>query len=206
MSAKMSNNRKEQRIQLVMDAAKKVFTDMRFPLLLQDFCHGLRYIISNRLLLALIAGFLFFGIVNGVFAVLPIFAMKYKLSPEHYVFHSSLLTVCLGTGFLIGSIVAPFLIRRFTRTPINIALGSWIPELVPSQHIGRANALIEPVMMLGYSLALGLIAVAFPHWISISWLHFILGLCTAAVSAYYWSTLPALVRHRSELGQSVSGP
>lgn len=107
--------------------------DIRIPLLLQDFWLGLRYIMGNRLLLVLISGFLFFGIVNGVFAILPIFSMKYKISPDNYVVHSSLTTIFLGVGFLLGSVIGPKLIRRYTRTPILIAglfissvlIGAW---------------------------------------------------------------------------------
>lgn len=206
--------------------------ELRFSLIIKDFWQGLTYIIDNRLLLVLISGFLFFGTVNGVFAVLPIFAMKYKLSPDQYVVHSSMITVFLGIGFLLGSILGPLLIRRFTRTPIlisglfmaslllvglgtaerievyfilvllagiaiapiNIALGSWMPELVPPQNMGRVNSLIEPVMMLGHSLALGGVALAFPVWISVTWLHYILAICSMGVSFFYLSTLPALVR------------
>ncbi|WP_019007678.1 MFS transporter [Cohnella laeviribosi] len=211
---------------------KSLIRDLRFSLLLKDFLHGLRYIVGNRLLLVLISGFLFFGIVNGVFAVLPIFAMKYKLSPDQYVVHSSLITVFLGIGFLLGSLLGPHLIRRFKRAPIlisglfissllvgglgragrvevyfilvllagiaiapiNIALGSWMPELVSPQNMGRVNSLIEPVMMLGHSLALGGIALAFPVWISITWLHYILAICTVGVSFFYLAALPPLAR------------
>ncbi len=213
---------------------KNRIRELRFSLLLKDFGQGLRYITGNRLLMVLISGFLFFGIVNGVFAVLPIFAMKYKLSPDNYVVNSSLITVFLGIGFLLGSIIGPGLIRRFTRAPIliaglfissllitglglterigvyfflimlagiaiapiNIVLGSWMPELVPPQNMGRVNALIEPVMMLGHSLALGGIALAFPALISVTWLHYILGFCTLAVSLFYLAALPPLVRKR----------
>lgn len=209
--------------------------DIRIPLLLKDFWLGLRYIMGNRLLLVLISGFLFFGIVNGVFAILPIFSMKYKISPDNYVVHSSLTTIFLGAGFLIGSVIGPKLIRRYTRipiliaglfissvligglgftdrievylllvfiegiaiAPINIALGSWMPELVPPQNMGRVNALIEPVMMLGHSLALGFVVLAFPDWVSITWLHYLLGICTLGVSFYYLLALPPLVRKRA---------
>ncbi|WP_339158226.1 MFS transporter [Paenibacillus sp. FSL W8-0186] len=209
--------------------------DIRIPLLLKDFWLGLRYIMGNRLLLVLISGFLFFGIVNGVFAILPIFSMKYKISPDNYVVHSSLTTIFLGAGFLIGSVIGLKLIRRYTRipiliaglfissvligglgftdrievylllvfiegiaiAPINIALGSWMPELVPPQNMGRVNALIEPVMMLGHSLALGFVALAFPAWVSITWLHYLLGICTLGVSFYYLLALPPLVRKRA---------
>ncbi|WP_169091641.1 MFS transporter [Paenibacillus sp. PL91] len=210
------------------------FRELRFSEILKDFRQGIRYIAGNRLLIVLISGFLFFGIVNGVFAVLPIFAMKYKLSPDQYVVHSSLITVFLGIGVLLGSLLSPYLIRRFTRTntliaglfissaligglgtagrvevyfaliliagiaiaPINIALGSWMPELVPPQNIGRVNALIEPIMMLGHSLALGSIALAFPAWISVTWLHYGLAVCAVGVSFFYMSTLPSMVRKR----------
>ncbi|MGG6310785.1 MFS transporter [Paenibacillus macerans] len=213
---------------------KSRIRELRLSLLLKDFGQGLHYIAGNRLLLVLLSGFLFFGIVNGVFAVLPIFAMKYKLSPDQYVVHSSLVTVFLGIGFLLGSILGPHLIRRFTRAPIliaslsisgliivglgftgrvevyfmfvllagiiiapiNIALGSWMPELVPPQHMGRVNALIEPVMMLGHSLALGGIALAFPVWITVTWLHYILAICNLAVSFIYWIALRPLARKR----------
>lgn len=146
-----------------------------------------------------------------------------------------MITIFLGAGFLLGSVIGPKLFRRYTRTPIliaglfissvligglgftdrievylllvfiegiaiapiNIALGSWMPELVPPQNMGRVNALIEPVMMLGHSLALGFVALAFPTWVSITWLHYLLGICTLGVSAYYLLALPSLVRKRS---------
>ncbi|MBY0201793.1 MFS transporter [Paenibacillus polysaccharolyticus] len=215
-----------------MPNGKNRVRDLRFSLVIKDFWQGLQYIIHNRLLLILISGFMFFGIVNGVFSVLPIFSMKYKLSPDQYVVHSSLVTVFMGIGFLIGSILGPILIRRYTRTPIlitclflaslflaglglvprvelyfviillagiaiapiNIALGSWLPELVPPQNMGRVNSLIEPVMMLGHSLALGTISLAFPVWINVTWLHLTLAICTVAVSFFYLRSLPGLVR------------
>jgi len=209
--------------------------NIRIPLLFKDFRLGLRYIANHRLLLVLISGFLFFGVVNGVFAVLPIFTMKYKLSPDNYKIYSSLITIFLGSGFLIGSLAGSSLIRRFTRAkvltaglfitsileavlgstnqiwlylsitllagiciaPVNIALGSWMPELVVPQHMGKVNALIEPVMMLGHSLALGVVALTFPALISITWLHYILGVCTILVSAYYFIALPPLLGNLS---------
>ncbi|MDO3412391.1 MFS transporter [Saccharibacillus sp. CPCC 101409] len=212
------------------------FRDLRLPLLIQDFRKGLQYIAGSRLLLALISGFLFFGVMNGTFAVLPIFTMKYKLSPDHYVVHSSMITVSLGIGFLLGSLIGPRLIARFTRTPvliaglfavslllaglgmadrvqvyfvlvalagivlapINIALGSWMPQLVPARNMGRVNALIDPVMMLGHSAALGIVALAFPAWISVTGLHYGLALCTAAIGVIYLCTLPRLVRVYSD--------
>jgi len=205
---------------------------LRISLIVKDFWQGIRYVTGNKLLLVLISGFLFFGVVNGVFSLLPVFTMKYKLSPDRYIINSSLISVFLGVGFLLGSFLGPSMIRRFTRTttiiaslfisslligglglstrvevyfvlvllagiavaPINIALGSWIPELVPPQHIGRVNSLIEPVMMLGHSLALGGISLTFPVVLTVTWLHFLLSICTVIVSFFYLTSLPSLTR------------
>ncbi|WP_052350601.1 MFS transporter [Paenibacillus gorillae] len=220
----------------LMPNGKKRLRDLRFAMLIKDFRQGLDYIIKFKLLLMLVSGFLFFGIINGVFAVLPIFTMKYKLSPDNYIVHSSLITIFLGIGFLIGSIIGPIFIRRFSRAnvliaglfmssiiiialgttndlwaylpivllagitiaPVNIALGSWMPELVTPQNIGKVNALIEPVMMLGHSLALGFVALAFPAFITITWLHYILGICTIIVSTSYLIGLPPLLRVKAQ--------
>lgn len=203
-------------------------------LIFRDFKQGLLYIKNNRLLLVLVSGFLLFGIINGVFAVLPIFTMKYKLSPDNYVFYSSLITIFLGSGFLVGSMLSSLMIQRFSRikvlvtglflssillvvmgstthievyfpivlvagiciAPVNIAIGSWMPELVIPQNMGKVNALIEPIMMIGHSLALGVIALTFPVFLSISWLHYLLALCSVAVSIYYFIVLPPLVHER----------
>ena len=45
-----------------------------------DFKAGIAYIIKNRLLAVLVFGFFIFGIVNGAFAILPMFTMKTKTS------------------------------------------------------------------------------------------------------------------------------
>lgn len=212
--------------------------DIRLSLVFKDFHQGIQYIIRHRLLLILISGFLFFGVVNGVFAVLPIFTMKYKLSSDNYMVYSSLITVFLGCGFIIGSFVVPLLIERFNRakvmitslfftsvllvvlglashvwmylpvtfiaglciSPVNIVLGSWMPELVIPQNMGKVNALSEPIMMFGHSMALGFVALTFPSLVSVTWLHYILGICTLFVATFYLSVLPPLVGRLSKAG------
>jgi MFS family permease len=199
-----------------------------------DFAEGYRYIRRSKLLLALLTGFLLFGFVNGVFAVLPIFTMKYKLSPEHYQQYSALITIFLGIGFLVGSAVGSFLIRKLTRTgvlaggllltgmltialgmtsemwvylplvlligtfiaPVNVVIGGWIPELVDPSSMGRVNAWNDPLLMLGQSLSLSMVAIVFPNLIGVDALYVILGIMILAVSVFYGATLPALIRNR----------
>jgi MFS family permease len=94
--------------------------DLKFRSLMADFGEGLLYIKNHQLLRSIIAGFLIFGVVNGVFAVLPIFTMKYKLSPDHYQFYSSLFTLFLGIGYLIGSAFGSTLVKKFSKVTVLI--------------------------------------------------------------------------------------
>ncbi|GIP40479.1 putative MFS-type transporter YkuC [Paenibacillus sp. J31TS4] len=205
---------------------------LRLRAISADFGQGWVIIRRNALLLAIILGYFLFGAIDGVFAVLPLFTMKYKLSPDHYELYASLITVFLGIGFLIGSALASLLIKSTSKhavligglllsgvlsivlgligdmwlylsivlivgvviAPVNVVLGGWVPELVDPGSMGRVNAWMEPLLMLGQSLALGLIAVAYPAYLTIGLLYTLLGLCILAACLYYWLVLPSLVR------------
>jgi hypothetical protein len=69
----------------------------------RDFKDGILYIARNKLLASLIFGFFVFGFVNGAFAILPIFTMKYELSPDNYEKYASYFAISLGIGLLAGS-------------------------------------------------------------------------------------------------------
>lgn len=93
---------------------------LRLRAVTADFGEGLTYIRQNKLLLAIIIGFFMFGFVNGGFAILPMFTMKYKLSPEHYKEYASLITIFLGIGYLIGSAIGAALIKKFSEAAVVI--------------------------------------------------------------------------------------
>ncbi|MBD1381269.1 MFS transporter [Metabacillus arenae] len=106
---------------------------------LKDFKEGITYIKKNKLLAALIFGFFVFGFVNGGFAILPMFTMKYELSPENYEMYSSFFAISLGIGLLVGSGVATLIAHKFKpyqlmTVPILIA-GSLIFLLGSAEHI-----------------------------------------------------------------------
>ncbi|MGO0061956.1 MFS transporter [Brevibacillus fluminis] len=86
-----------------------------------DFFAGWTYMKGNKLLLAIISGFFVFGAVNGMFAVLPLFTMKYKLSPAHYQAYSALITLFLGIDFLCGSAAGATLIKTFSKVKVLVA-------------------------------------------------------------------------------------
>ncbi|WP_058301969.1 MFS transporter [Gorillibacterium timonense] len=90
-----------------------VWRELGIKSVLLDFRAGLAYVLRNKLLLSLIGGFFLFGFMNGGFAVLPMFTMKYKLAGDAYKTFSSLFAVFLGIGLLIGSALAPMVVKRF---------------------------------------------------------------------------------------------
>ncbi|TXK80646.1 MFS transporter [Paenibacillus sp. N3.4] len=214
--------------------------DINFSLIFTDFREGLRYIKEHKLLKAMISGFVVLGFVNGGFAVLPIFTMKYKLSPDHYQTYASLLTICLGIGFLIGSALAATLVKQFGKmnilisglllvgvltmvlgtlshiwlfltlvaligcalAPVNVVIGGWIPEIVLPTQMGRVTAWMDPLMMMAHSAALGLIAIAFPAWLSVNMLYYALGVCLLGAGCYFGLVLPSLNKKQTTAVES----
>ncbi|MDO7907694.1 MFS transporter [Paenibacillus sp. JX-17] len=94
--------------------------DLNMKLVLRDFAKGYGYIRSNHLLFTLIIGFFLFGFINGGFAVLPMFTMKYKLAPEHFEQFSSYFSISLGLGFLFGSVLGTVLVKKVAKHHIII--------------------------------------------------------------------------------------
>jgi MFS transporter, DHA3 family, macrolide efflux protein len=92
---------------------KHSWKDLNIQSVTKDFTAGMTYILNHKLLLSLIGGFIVFGIVNGGFAVIPIFILKYKLAPGSYEEYSILLGVAFGAGVLIGSIFSSMLTQKF---------------------------------------------------------------------------------------------
>ncbi|WP_052476020.1 MFS transporter [Cohnella kolymensis] len=219
-------------LEIRLPNGKARLKDIGVRSIFSDFREGFRYIRNHRLLLAILSGYFMFGIIDGVFAILPVFTMKYKLSPQEYETYSPLVMVFLGIGFMIGSALSSAMIKRFSATavliagmfssgilivlfsgitsvwlylililivgilvsPINVVLGGWIPELVEPSKMGRVVAWFEPVIMLAQSLTLGLIAIAFPSFVSIGALYIVAGLCLLTASVYYRLVLPRLFR------------
>jgi MFS transporter, DHA3 family, macrolide efflux protein len=87
--------------------------DINLSMVINDFKEGLKYILHFKLLKSIVSGFLVFGLINGGFTVLPLFTMKYKLAPDHYQQYSSLFSIFLGIGFVIGSGIGNKLVQLF---------------------------------------------------------------------------------------------
>lgn len=79
----------------------------------RDFKDGILYILKNKLLASLVFGFFVFGFVNGAFSILPIFTMKYELSPDNYEKYASFFAISLGGGLLAGSLIGTLMSSKF---------------------------------------------------------------------------------------------
>ncbi|WP_242785778.1 hypothetical protein [Bacillus cereus] len=77
--------------------------------ILIEFISGLEYTFKNRILFQLVLGFVLFGLLNGILAVLPIYTLKYKFIPNRYEEISILLGSVMGIGLLLGSFCSSFL-------------------------------------------------------------------------------------------------
>jgi DHA3 family macrolide efflux protein-like MFS transporter len=208
------------------------YRELNFSTILKDFKEGLFYILNFKLLKSIVAGFLIFGLVNGGFAVLPLFTMKYKLAPALYQQYSSLFSISLGIGYILGSAVAGKLIQKFKvhrvfitglflsgiftfvlgtlgyvwiyfpfvlligiiLAPLNVALSGWMTELVDPKFMGRVSGWIDPLMMLSYSISLGIIAILFPALVKVDTIYYAIGILLLLVGCYYLLVLPAQVR------------
>lgn len=86
--------------------------DLNITFIMKDFKEGFLYIVKHKLLLALIGGFFILGIVNGGFAVMPLYILKYKLTPESYEEWAVALGVVFGVFMIIGSILSAITAKK----------------------------------------------------------------------------------------------
>ncbi|MCJ8012888.1 MFS transporter [Paenibacillus sp. KQZ6P-2] len=143
---------------------KTKLKDLNLKSILADFGAGFQYIVRSRLLLAIILGCFFFGIVNGVFSILPLFTMKYKLSPEHYQVYTPLVMVFLGIGYLIGSAISTPLIKKAGKVGVLIT-GLFLTGILTIilGNFGHIQLYLGMMVLLG--IILGPINVVLGGWL-----------------------------------------
>ncbi|MTH53110.1 MFS transporter [Bacillus mangrovi] len=147
---------------------KLEWKDINFKTSYRDFRDGIVYIIQNKLLAVIIFGFFVFGFVNGGFAILPMFTMKYKLSPENYEWYASFFAVSLGIGLLAGSAAATFMEKKIK------------PHLMMIVPILAASALI---VLLGFTDHM---------WVYLTTVFFI-GICLGPINIAIGGWMPKIV-------------
>ncbi|MFC0522173.1 MFS transporter [Pontibacillus salicampi] len=94
-----------------MPNGARTIKDLRYTSILQDFLRGLQYIIQHKLLLTIVSGFFVIGIVNGGLTVMPLYMLKYHLTPEAYEQWTVVLGIVFGVGMIAGSIAGALLTK-----------------------------------------------------------------------------------------------
>ena len=138
---------------------------------MHDFKEGFVYILKNKLLASLVFGYFIFGLVSGSLSVLPMFKMKYELSPDSYEWPTSLFTVVLGIGLLAGAVGGALLSKKVK------------PEYLMSVPIFIAGAF---VILLGFTDQLPIYYAA----------AFIAGTCIGPVNTALGGWIPKIVHPR----------
>jgi hypothetical protein len=95
----------------------------------------------------------------------------------------------------ILSLVLPF---------INVAIGGWLPQLVKPTMMGRVEGCIDPLMMISQTITLGIISLAFPVYLSINALYWVVGGCLFIVGIYYLIMLPRQAKKHIETAEANS--
>lgn len=81
-------------------------------------------------------------------------------------------------------------IATFFISFVNIAISGWLLEIVDEKFMGRVQSNINPIHSLFHSIALGIIAITFPFWLSVEALFFATGGLTILAGIFYLVLLP----------------
>lgn len=87
---------------------------------------------------------------------------------------------------------------------VNVGIGGWLPKIIDAKMMGRVQGWINPIMMLSQSLTLGFIAFAFPNFLTVEMLYWVVGGCLVVVAAFYIVVLPRLANSYENEDASIS--
>jgi MFS transporter, DHA3 family, macrolide efflux protein len=76
----------------------------------------------------------------------------------------------------------------------NVAFFGWLGQIVDPRMMGRIKALTTPLMMVSLVTMQGFIAVAFPKYLPVEGIFYLVGTASLLTAFYYMIRLPKLVR------------
>jgi len=115
-------------------------------------------------------------------------------------------------GILIGAVafsnnVIIYLVLTFcvalSLPAANIAIGGWLPKIVDPKMMGRVEGTISPLMMVSQTLALAIIAWAFPKYLTISGIFIAVSVMIVGVSIFFAIVLPKLAKAYDDKGEKA---
>ncbi|MCD7035459.1 MFS transporter [Metabacillus sp. GX 13764] len=193
--------------------SKKLLTSIMFGFFVFGFFNGafailpmytMKYKFSSdsyEWYASLFAAALGFGLIAGS-AAGTIFQKKMKphsmiiypiLAASIFIFllgRTSNIPAYLSIVFLIGTCLGP----------VNMAIGGWMPKIVHPSYMGRVSGWIDPLIMMGQSLTLGIIALLFPAIVeNTDYIYYGIGLFLLAVFFYFAAVLPKQSREAGKI-------
>ncbi|KAA0546245.1 MFS transporter [Bacillus sp. BGMRC 2118] len=151
-------------IEARMPNGKSRLKDMNLKQTLADFKQGGRYILDRKLLLTIVSGFFIFGFINGGFAILPLFTMKFKLAPDNYEWYASLFAVFFGIGIFLGSSLCATIGKKFK--PHTLIIFGVLMTVVSTAGMGFSNEIwVYLFFVFLTGLMIAPINVALAGWI-----------------------------------------
>ncbi|HYK73810.1 MAG TPA: MFS transporter [Pseudoneobacillus sp.] len=85
-------------------------------------------------------------------------------------------------------------IFAFTVPIFNVAFSGWLGSVVDQRMMGRVQGLIAPLSLITMTLTQGFIAFAFPKYISVEIIFYIVGSAALILGLYYITKLPRLAK------------
>ncbi|CDN44370.1 MFS transporter [Paenibacillus sp. P22] len=122
---------------------------------------------------------------------------------DKFKMHQVLIACVLVSGLIalvLGFVASPWiyliliLVMGIILAPLNIVIGGWLPKLVEPSKMGRVSAWIDPIMMAGQTLMLGLIAWLYPSRFTLLGLYLFIAVLLLLTFVIYIFTLPRFVR------------
>jgi MFS transporter, DHA3 family, macrolide efflux protein len=143
--------------------------------------------------------------VSGVSVLLGSFVTVYLI--KKFSFYQLIIAsfILPGIVFLLESQVTNkylFMMLHFffafTVPMFNIAFSGWLGQIVDRKMMGRVQGLITPLSLLMMTMTQGFIAFAFPKYIPVEVIFYIVSFAALIVGTYYIMTLPKLVKKEKQ--------
>jgi len=132
--------------------------------IVSDFKKGFLYILDNKLLLAIIRGAIMVGLVNGGFALMPIFLLKYKLASETYQSKAIFMGLIFGCGILLGTLLIMYVSKKIQIYKI-IILGFFLTGVLTITAGFASSVTMFFIIWFFIASIFGMVNVAFFGWI-----------------------------------------
>jgi len=81
---------------------------------------------------------------------------------------------------------------------VNVPYHGWRQRITDPKMIGRVHAWFNPLLKLSHSVALGFVALAFPAWVGVEALFWLVAMLLCLTAVYYLIVLPPMAK-RQEL-------